>query len=151
MKYPIVLRMPQLKRTDDDVARGRRFRDAYQRIGLSRQEVAEKLGLIYHHVTRIEKGQRVGPDLLTRMAELCSVTERWLVRGPSYSPQFEQWLATQAPADLHDAERELLACVYFPPEHHPGPRWYSTALEAWRLGTGDSLLQQTHVRRKQAS
>lgn len=136
-------------RSADDTARGKRIREAYTRAGYSRQEVANALGTYYADVDRIEKGQRIEPERLTRIAELCGVTERWLVRGPVYSEEFSAWLTTQAPADLHELERELLGAINFPPDVHPGPDWYGAALHAWRAATRGALRDSaTHIRRR---
>ncbi len=139
--------MPKRRVTDADRDRGKRIRQAYIQAGFRRKEFAELLDRYYHDVTRLEQGQKPEPETLTRIAEICSVTERWLVRGPIYSPEFQAWLQSSKPDDLHDVERELLAAINFPAGHHPGKQWYSLALEAWRMGTRSSLLEKTHVRK----
>lgn len=139
-----------VRKTPEDFERGERMEAAWRRSGMSRTDFAEAVGINYNHVPRLFDGERVSPQRLTRIAEVLGVTERFLTRGAVYSTEFTEWLRDHAPPNLHEVERELLACIYFPSSHHPGPRWYSAALEAWRLGTRDSLLQQTHVRRKAA-
>lgn len=136
------------ERSEADLARGRRIREAYQRVGMKRQDFATALGTHYPNVDRLEKGQRPEPETLTRIAEICGTTERWLVRGPEYSQEFLQWLDRSAPGDLHEIERELLAAINFPRELHPGPEWYTSALAAWRLGTKGALTERSQVRRK---
>ena len=138
--------MPKRKVGDADVERGRRIRVAYEAIGYTRKRFAEALGRYYHDVGRLEAGQKPDPETLCRIAELCGVTERWLVRGPNYADGFKAWLANGAPDDLRDAERELLASINFPEGHHPGSDWYSIALTSWRSATRRSLLEQTQVR-----
>ena len=142
--------MPKKKTTQADVDRGGRIKVAYKAAGYTRKEFAEQLDRYYHDVERIEKGQKPDPETLTRIAELCGVTERWLVRGPSYTPEFRAWLDHEAPPNLLDVERELLASINFP-DPHPGAGWYANALSAWRLGTKGALLEHTHVRRKVSS
>lgn len=139
----------KLSDAEKDTAKaiGRRIREAYTRAGMTRAVFAERLGAYYHDVDRLEKGQQPSPERLTRIAELCGVTERWLVRGTMYAETFHQWLEHDAPDDLHDIERELLGAINFPAELHPGRGWYTSALAAWRLGTRNAVLDQTHVRR----
>lgn len=132
--------------TESDRERGARIREAYESAGYSRKQLAEAIGRYYHDLMRIEAGQKPDPETLTSIAELCGVTERFLVRGPHYSPEFKLWLSTSAPPDLHFTERELLGAITFPPTHHPGPDWYGVALSAWRSGTKRSLLEDTQVR-----
>lgn len=115
---------------------------------MKRGDFATALGTLYPNVDRLEKGQRPEPETLTRIAEICGVTERWLVRGPIYSAEFQQWLDTQAPPDLHEIERELLAAIYFPSELHPGPDWFTAALGAWRTGTRGALRERSRVQRR---
>lgn len=140
--------VPAPKRSPEDLARGKRVREAYLRAGFTRASFANALGTMYPDVDRLERGQRPEPEKLTRIAELCGVTERWLVRGPEYSQEFRQWLETQAPHDLHEIERELLAAIYFPRELHPGAEWYTAALSAWRIGTRGALRERSRVQRR---
>lgn len=139
------------RKTSEDSERGKRIEAAYRRSGMTRTGFAEAIGINYNHVPRLFDGERVSPQRLTRIAEVLGVTERWLVRGNVYGDEFRDWLETLAPANLRDTERELLACINFPPGHHPGARWYSIAIEAWRAGTGGSLVDQSQVRAKSAS
>lgn len=121
------------------------------RAGMKRGDFAEALGTLYPNVDRLEKGQRPEPETLVRIAEICGVTERWLVRGPSYSPEFQAWLDTQAPLDLHEIERELLAAISFPRDLHPGSDWYTAALGAWRTGTRGALRDSSRVQARAAA
>lgn len=146
----LVAKRSEPERAPEDLARGKRVREAYKAAGFTRKEFAEELDRYYHDVERLEKGQKPDLDTLTRIAELCGVTERWLVRGPVYTPEFSAWLEQEAPPNLLDVERELLASINFP-EPHPGAGWYANALSAWRLGTKGALLEHTHVRRKATS
>lgn len=139
--------MPKKKLVQADLDRGERIARAYKAAGFTRKEFAVALDRYYHDVGRLEKGQKPDPETLTRIAELCGVTERWLVRGPSYSAEFRAWLDSEAPTNLLDVERELLASINFP-DPHPGAGWYANALSAWRLGTKGALLEHTHIRRK---
>jgi transcriptional regulator with XRE-family HTH domain len=141
--------VPKKKPAPADIERGKRIREAYEAIGLSRKDFAAKIDRYYHDVMRLEGGQKPDPETLTLIAEICGVTERWLVRGPSYSAEFQTWLDHEKPPDLLDVELELLASINFP-EPHPGAGWYSNALSAWRLGTKRALHERTQVRRKVA-
>ena len=129
--------------TDADRDRGQRIKAAYEAAGFSRKQIAEAIGRYYHDVMRIEDGQKPDPETLCQIAELCGVTERFLVRGSQYSPLFTLWVTKAAPPDLHFIERELLGSISFPAGHHPGPDWYGVALSAWRSGTKRSLLEKT--------
>lgn len=135
-----------VRKTSEDFERGARMEAAFRRSGMTRTGFAEAIGINYNHVPRLFDGERVSPQRLTRIAEVLGVSERYLTRGGVYGMEFTEWLERHAPSNLRDAERELLACIYFPPGHHPGARWYSIALEAWRHGTGDSLVDQSQVR-----
>lgn len=146
-----VVIMPRDEKDPEDIARGERMRQAWERSGMSRQDFADAVGIHYNHVPRLWAGIKLSPTRLSRVAEVLGVTERHLIRGNVYTQEFNDWLKLHAPSNLLDVERELLAGINFPLGHHPGVRWYSTALESWRMGTQDSLLGATHVRRKRAS
>jgi transcriptional regulator with XRE-family HTH domain len=135
-----------VRKTSEDFERGERIEDAFRRSGMTRTGFSEALGINYNHVPRLFNGERVSPQRLTRIAEVLAVSERWLTRGAVYGDEFREWLDSLAPSNLRDVERELLACINFPPGHHPGARWYSIAIEAWRHGTGGSMVDQSQVR-----
>jgi len=121
-------------KTKADVERGQRIKAAYEAAGFSRKQIAEAIGRYYHDVMRIEDGQKPDPETLCQIAELCGVTERFLVRGENYADEFTAWLASSAQSGLHPIERELLGSISFPSGCHPGPDWYGVALSAWRAG-----------------
>lgn len=140
--------MPRRAINDDDRARGARIRQAWKGAGLTRKQLAETIGRYYHDVLRLEGGQNPDPETIVKIADATGVPDRWLLRGPVYDPHFVEWLQTEAPADLHDLEREVLGAIQFPAEHHPGKSWYMAALGTWRAGTHNSLTSGTHVRKQ---
>lgn len=64
---------------------GARARAARERKGLTQEVAAEQLQMHMQTLSKIERGRQksVRADLLSRMADLYGVTERWLVTGVS--------------------------------------------------------------------
>ena len=59
-----------------------RLRNARAESGLSRQQIADKLGITYQSVSEWEtKGNRPRPDRLQKLAQVLGVSEAWLATG----------------------------------------------------------------------
>ena len=59
---------------------GERIRQA--RAGMSQKEFGQKIGVLQHQVSLIERGKSQPPDrLVRRIAGVCNVSYDWLIRG----------------------------------------------------------------------
>jgi transcriptional regulator with XRE-family HTH domain len=114
------------------------------RKGVSRAEFVRELNAAgvntnYNHSYRWTRGEVIPSGAgLQALAHVLGVTEAWILRGVDElgSPAFRSWLERYAPGDLTDDERGALAAIVFPGQH-PGPMWYSVALNAWRMGVAN--------------
>lgn len=67
---------------------GRRIRECRERMGLSIEEVANRIGYSYDHLSKVERGERTFTvDLLGTIAEILDTTPDYLIFGEIHSSQ----------------------------------------------------------------
>jgi transcriptional regulator with XRE-family HTH domain len=100
---------------------GERIREARQRRGLNKNQLARALGTSWQHLDNWEKG-RVEPSLssVRRLAEVLEVSADYLLglrEMPSTVSAIEEFLKTLAPADLSEREEHWLRNAPVEHEH----------------------------------
>ena len=95
---------------------GKRIKMIREKLGLTQQEMASKLGYKMLTISRWERGERT-PSLndLSKLAELYGVNLHWLLTGEGRMFRFE---VPDIPG-IEDDERELLALLRENPELKP--------------------------------
>ena len=89
---------------------GRRIREARERLGANRNQMARDLATSWQHVDRWERGAtEPSPESLRKLAEYLGVTVDHLLGASQLPPPaFDEFLRSYAPADLSEAEAAWL-------------------------------------------
>lgn len=117
---------------------GARIREARERLGRNKNQMARDMGTSWQHVDRWEKGRTVpASDSLKKLAAYLGVTIDHLMGGEPIavegeSPALAEFLASFAPRDLSGVELDWLRRAPLGPDATPGR--YVDLLRALRAG-----------------